>query len=177
MWGGSSTPYGVELMHQAGVPLEWAHPIYGGIAGLGATAPSAWARFGRTGPMSMADELAPGVATRGVGGALPGQIGRTGEDFLHRAFGGRPASFETSQGRRFVDSFAGGVARESKVGRVSMSPRVRSQISKDLELLQTRQIDAAEFHFFRSPVTGRGGPTPSVERLLKDCGIGCVIHE
>jgi RHS repeat-associated protein len=121
--------------------------------------------------------IAGSGATRGPGGALPGQIGRTGEDFLHRAFGGRPASFETSQGRRFVDSFAGGVARESKVGRVSMSPRLRSQISKDLDLLQTRQIDAAEFHFFRSPVTGRGGPTPSVERLLKDCGIGCVIHE
>ena len=111
------------------------------------------------------------------GGALPNQIGRVGEDLLQSRFGGQSrVVLETSQGRRVIDNLAEGVARESKVGRVSMSPRLRSQILKDSELLRTRQIDAAEFQFFRSPVTGKVGPTPSVERLLQECGIGCVIN-
>jgi filamentous hemagglutinin len=182
--GGALTAYGLYQDYQTG---------FAGLRGLGTSLWNAatgmataddWygvgalggSLVGGAGGFGATRALASASRTTSMGGALPSQIGRVGEDFLQRTFGGRPASFETSMGRRVVDNFSGGIARESKVGEVSMSPRVRLQVDKELELRQTGQIVDSEWHFFRSPVTGRIGPTSSVERLLKECGIECVYH-
>jgi hypothetical protein len=61
-----------------------------------------------------------------------GSTGQVGERWLAENIGGRQnAFFRTSQGARFVDNFANGIANESKVGYQSLTPSIQLQISKD----------------------------------------------
>ncbi len=90
------------------------------------------------------------------------------------------ATFETSLGRRIVDNLVRTsddvIANESKVGRVGMKAFVRNQILKDAELLERGEISAAAWHFFKSPKTGKIGPTPAVRKLLEEKGIQIIIQ-
>ena len=90
--------------------------------------------------------------------------------------GGPSKHFATSQGARFVDAFANGVAHESKLGFVSMSPRISAQIAKDAELLAGSTVDDVAWHFYRSAATGRIGAAPSVLHALGKAGIRVVYH-
>jgi hypothetical protein len=101
-------------------------------------------------------------------------IGLKAERFLRNTFGGKPASFLTSQGRRFVDNLVRGVAQESKVGRTALTRRVRQQVRKDAELLSTRRVDAVEWHFSRG--TSGIGPTQPLREVLENTGIRIIIH-
>jgi hypothetical protein len=74
--------------------------------------------------------------------------------------------FATSQGGRLVDAFASGIAHEVKVGYVTMSPRIASQIAKDAELLATGQVQGVAWHFLASPTTGLSGASDSVIEAL-----------
>ncbi len=59
--------------------------------------------------------------------------------------------FATSLGSRFVDVLdpAGNrVAKEVKTGSVGLSKAIRMQIQKDIELLNTLQVGAVEWHFY-----------------------------
>jgi hypothetical protein len=65
-----------------------------------------------------------------------GSTGKIGEQWLAQNLGGESqVFFNTSQGARYVDQFAGGIANESKVGYQSLTPSIHLQISKDAELL------------------------------------------
>jgi len=57
-----------------------------------------------------------------------------------------------------------------------MKAFVRNQILKDAELLERGEISAAAWHFFKSPKTGKIGPTPAVRKLLEEKGIQIIIH-
>lgn len=111
---------------------------------------------------------------------LPEEIGATGkigEQWLAENLGGNSqVYFSTSQGGRYVDQFANGIANESKVGYTSLTPSVQLQISKDVELLQTEQVQGADWHFFQSPVTGLGGPSQPLMNALQQNGINVIIH-
>ncbi len=103
--------------------------------------------------------------------------GKAGEDELARLYGGEPqAYFKTSNGRRFVDMLANGVAHESKVGRTSLTNFVKTQVLKDAELLKNGSVDDVIWHFFKSGVTGKGGPTQSLESFLLEHGITIIRH-
>lgn len=69
-----------------------------------------------------------------------------------------------------------GVAHESKVGYTSLTKTIRKQIEKDIELLQTKQIDGTAWHFFKSPITGKQGPSKALQKALSDAGIDIVLH-
>ena len=84
--------------------------------------------------------------------------------------------FSTSQGARYIDQFANGIANESKVGYTSLTSSVRTQLSKDVELLQTQQVQGVNWHFFESPVTGLRGPSQPLLNMLQQEGINVVIH-
>jgi filamentous hemagglutinin len=62
------------------------------------------------------------------------------------------------------------------VGYQSLTPFIKSQISKDTELLNTGVIQGAEWHFFTSPVTGLGGPSQPLMDALQQAGISVIIH-
>lgn len=67
-------------------------------------------------------------------------------------------------------------AHESKVGRTSLTPFVRSQIQKDSELLNNKVFHGVTWHFYTSPVTGVGGPTGPLRDELNRAGFEIVIH-
>ncbi|SEL26733.1 hypothetical protein SAMN05216359_10714 [Roseateles sp. YR242] len=81
-----------------------------------------------------------------------------------------------SQGKRFVDQLVNGIAHESKVGYTTLTSDIRIQIVKDVELMQTKQIQGASWRFFQSPVTGRGGPSGPLREALENNDIKVVIH-
>jgi hypothetical protein len=84
--------------------------------------------------------------------------------------------FRTSQGGRYVDQLVNDIANESKVGYTSLTSRISTQIAKDVELIQTGQVQGANWHFFTSPVTGVGGPSGPLLEALQNAEIGVVMH-
>lgn len=103
--------------------------------------------------------------------------GKDGEDELEKLFGGQPQDyFKTTNGDRYVDQLADGIAHESKVGYTSLSKRVKTQITKDAELINSGQIDGAHWHFFTSGVTGKGGASGPLLDYLTENGIAYTIH-
>lgn len=60
------------------------------------------------------------------------------------------------------------VAFESKVGRTSLTPRVRQELARDVKLLRSGQVNEVVWEFSRSGVTGKIGPTtPLLDKLNK----------
>jgi len=113
------------------------------------------------------------------GGAAKGAIGWTGqigENALKQLGGESQAFFRTSQGAPYVDRLVNGVANESKVGYQTLTQNLASQISKDIELIQSGQIQGATWHFLVSPVTGVGGPSGPLAAALRQAGIDIIIH-
>ncbi|KAF0181133.1 MAG: RHS repeat-associated core domain protein [Limisphaerales bacterium] len=105
-----------------------------------------------------------------------GATGKIGETAL-RSLGGKPqVYFKTTQGGRYVDQFVNGIANESKVGYQSLTSTISRQIAKDVELINSGQIQGAAWHFFQSPVTGAGGPSRPLFNMLQHSGIDVFIH-
>ena len=106
-----------------------------------------------------------------------GITGKVGEKALQKLVGGiAQKPFQTPIGRRFVDQFARGIAHESKVGYASLTKNIRSQIAKDAALIQSGQIKGAAWHFFKSPQTGKIGPSAPLREALENVGIKVIIH-
>ena len=108
-----------------------------------------------------------------------GSTGAYGEARLAAEYSGIPHQhFRTSSGSRFVDLYQvkSEIAHESKVGRTSLTPFVRSQIQKDSELLNNKVFHGVTWHFYTSPVTGACGPTGPLRNELNRAGFEIVIH-
>ncbi len=103
--------------------------------------------------------------------------GKAGEEYLAKLVGGKSQKyFQTSRGGRFIDQFSKGVAHESKVGYTSLSSRVKTQVLKDAELLKNGQINKSVWHFYKSSVTGKIGPTKPLKNFLSNNKIKYKIH-
>lgn len=104
--------------------------------------------------------------------------GRLGEEYLLKTVGGISQKyFMTTRGGRYIDAFANGVAYESKVGYVPLTDFVKKQVLKDAELISKGEIDAAEWNFYRSGITGKIGPSQPLLDFLNQHGIKYVIHD
>lgn len=77
---------------------------------------------------------------------------------------------------RRVDVLVDGVAHESKVGRVDLTPGINAQIESDAHLVRTGAIEGAHWHFFASSVTNTVGASAPVLDLLRERGISFTIH-
>ena len=103
--------------------------------------------------------------------------GVAGELELANMYGGTSQAYlKTSQGGRYIDQLADGIAHESKVGYTTLTDRIRTQVLKDVELINTGQIDGAHWHFFTSGVTNRGGASQPLLDFLTENGISYTIH-
>lgn len=100
--------------------------------------------------------------------------GLAGESMLRSTYGGAKQSFPTSLGYRHADNFVNGVVQESKVGFTSLSPRIRVQVWKDMELLERKAVKSVEWHFY--PGKTGIGPTPGLKSYLETCGIKICVH-
>lgn len=116
---------------------------------------------GRVGLAALAD----GIRRSGNVGGVKAPFfksGAGGERFLAKQYAGsvtqRPFSTQTcvdvcnAMNRRF-DVMADGVAHESKVGRVYLSPSIRKQIESDAYCIKVRTCEGAVWHFFPSAVS------------------------
>jgi hypothetical protein len=76
-----------------------------------------------------------------------------------------------------VNGPVGGVLalHESQVGFVN-GRFARSQIDKDLALLNAQRVQDVSWHFFASYTTGKIGPSATVLQRLQDAGITVYIH-
>ncbi len=109
----------------------------------------------------------------------PQEIGKLGEEKLAKEFGGDlQKPFKTPLGERRVDQFSGETIRESKVGYKSLDKRTASQINKDVSIINDPLSGAkrGEYHFFRSPVTSKIGPSKPLQSTLNKAGIKTVKH-
>lgn len=77
---------------------------------------------------------------------------------------------------RIVDVLQDGIAHESKVGRVQLSPTIERQINSDAYLIRTGAIQGAHWHFFPSEGSHSLGASPSVLDRLDSVGIPYTIH-
>jgi filamentous hemagglutinin len=92
--------------------------------------------------------------------------------------GQRQVGFQTDQGVRIVDQLTpDNIANESKVGYTVLDADTLLQVSKDTELLNSGVVNGVTWHFFTSPVTGLGGPSPTLYNALTNAGIKMVIHK
>ena len=104
-----------------------------------------------------------------------GWTGKLGAKALAKEVGGETHRFfRTKFGSRFVDQFANRIAHESKVGKVFLTKQIKKQIMKDANLLSIGSIDNAIWHFYKSPVTGLGGPSSPLRKALQDAGITII---
>jgi len=111
----------------------------------------------------------------------PGSTGVYGETRLAQQFG-RPLgagrrTIHTSQGIRYVDYFDEGTrtAYEAKTGRTALTEFVANQILKDLEAVQSNEAGRVVWQFYKSPKTGRIGPSAYLRQALELVGFDIVI--
>ena len=106
------------------------------------------------------------------------KTGKEGEAYLFKLFGGKPQKyFDTPYGRRFVDVFADGIAHESKVGYVSLTDFVKTQIRKDIYARDVLgEVDEIVWNFFESGVTGKKGPSGPLCDYLIENNIKVIVH-
>ncbi|WP_244114099.1 filamentous hemagglutinin N-terminal domain-containing protein [Burkholderia contaminans] len=107
-----------------------------------------------------------------------GATGQIGESALAALGGQGNVSFPTTEGMRFVDRLTpGNIANEAKVGYTSLDSFTKTQVVKDIELMKTGVVNGVTWHFYTSPVTGMGGPSPGLLKMLNDADIKVVIHK
>jgi len=104
------------------------------------------------------------------------EVGDAAADAIAAQFPGaeREITLQAASGRRRVDVLTpDGLAIESKVGRTSLTPRVRQELSRDAELLRDKDTEAksVRWEFSKSPTTGRIGPTGPLREALRKAGI------
>ena len=58
---------------------------------------------------------------------------------------------------------------------IRVTKRVKTQILKDEELIG-EEIKGAHWHFFRSSITGKIGPSEPLKKFLEERGIKYTIH-
>lgn len=89
-------------------------------------------------------------------------------------------TFNTSAGKRVVDAYnpSTQVIAESKMGKVSLTERISSQVAKDVEILYDPAygVNSVEWHFYYSPYSGSSGLSNPLRNLLMNEGIHIIIH-
>lgn len=83
-------------------------------------------------------------------------------------------NFRVTGGLRRVDVLAGTTAIESKVGKTSLTSRVKQELARDVKLLRSGQVDRVQWEFSPSDVTGKSGPTAPLRQKLEKFGIDIV---
>jgi hypothetical protein len=110
-----------------------------------------------------------------------GATGIAGEEWLATQFGREAGKIHQhfpvpGTGGRYIDHLSDGVARESKVGRTSLTDFTRNQIDNDVYLRGKGEFDSVEWYFFDSSVTGQGGPTKQLKAYLDSRNIPVYLN-
>ena len=96
--------------------------------------------------------------------------------FFHRNMKGEQYLGETFKGGRYTDVYKDGIAHEVKVGRQRLTGAIKTQIIKDLYLIEARKVDGVHWHFMISSATDSVGPSKDLLKFLKQHRIPYTIH-
>jgi len=154
-----ATAGAAEYIITGGIAADAAVNAAWNAAEVCATSTACWTAIG-----------AGGAAGNSIDNRL-GSTGDIGEEYLQQNGGTPQQYFQTTQGGRYVDQLVNGMAYESKVGYVSLTEDISLQVSKDVKLLATGQVNSVSWVFFPSPLTGVGGPSLPLYNLLTQNGI------
>ncbi|MBQ0214427.1 RHS repeat-associated core domain-containing protein [Proteus vulgaris] len=111
------------------------------------------------------------------------QVGDGVRDDIARERGLGPDDIEqnirVTGGLRRMDVVDGRLGIESKVGRTGLTSRVRQELARDIKILRLENppLRAIEWHFTRSPTTGKIGPTARLEEKLNKYGIPIIYRD
>lgn len=139
---------------------------------------------GRLAPTQIAggSQGADALNVAGTGVAANRAAGNAARDFI--AAREAPSLIEqnlrTTGGLRRLDVLKEGdelVGIESKVGRTSLTPRVRQELARDVKLLRSGELDQVRWEFWKSARTGEGGPSSALRQRLDKFGIEIVEHD
>jgi hypothetical protein len=135
------------------------------VANLCSSNPTCWKIIGAAGSGAAA------TCANGSCGNNIGSTGKIGERWLQSMGGKSQVPVITSQGIRILDQVKNGMAYESKVGYVSLTNEISLQVSKDVELINRGVVDSVSWVFFKSPITGKQGPSLPLFELLEQSGL------
>jgi RHS repeat-associated protein len=100
-------------------------------------------------------------------------LGKWGEDKLAKTLGGAAKNtkpIQTTLGNRIPDFLVDGISYEAKAGvNVGLTSSIRKQVLKDAELILTKRINGAEWHFYQ-------GAQKELLDFLSQNGIRSVVH-
>ncbi|MEI7024309.1 TadE/TadG family type IV pilus assembly protein [Paenibacillus sp. y28] len=106
--------------------------------------------------------------------------------YLQQTVGGTETTLTTPSGKkRLVDALdQDGTAHQAFLGyqanRTSATEngeRMNDQLQKDVELLQSGQVKAVVWHFYKSGRTGKAGPSGPLRAELERNGIIVMVHD
>ena len=112
-------------------------------------------------------------------GSLAWVSGNYGEDEFAKA---NPSFikriFRTSEGDRRADFYdpVRGMIHEIKTGYQGLRTKISIQIAKDVELLYEGEVKGVVWHFYRSPLNGKIGPTEPLRDMLIQNLFGLEMH-
>ena len=115
------------------------------------------------------------------------KTGKVAEEYLLKSLPGGKAQFRVAnieyvidgvkkKGTRIVDVMCNGVAHESKVGYTTLTKRVKEEILKDVSLRKNKRVEKIVWHFYKSAVTKKAGPSKPLRDFLHKYGIEIINH-
>lgn len=178
-----------QLIQQTGVSENTANVIEAGLSITNAAATAkavSTTAVAKAGSSSTAKVAATETAEapQTLSTASQSKIGATGAygekeliKEVGEAGGGVHAYYPTDYGARFVDYYcpSTNTIHEAKVGYTPMTSFVKSQVSKDIYLMNNNKLNVT-WHFYTSPVTGKGGPSIPLYNQLDKAGISVRFH-
>lgn len=96
------------------------------------------------------------------------KVGKLAEEQFELVMGGKKKTFEMPSGTRYVDNYLNGVAREVKSGYTKLTPFIKRQIVKDVELIKLGGVKV-EWHLL-------AGADSKVIAVLQKAGIKVVLY-
>ena len=81
-----------------------------------------------------------------------------------------------SSNRRVIDVWDGVAAHQIYYGLRKWDPEIKEQYRKDVLLIQNEQVHFIVWHFFEHARLKHVGPTAELANMLREAGIGYVIH-
>ena len=152
----------------------------GGYALAAAAVPTTIVTAGVGASASISTSVAAAGPVGSLGTTLLGSW-QSAENFVRQTYGAVKHTFydlAAGMSNRVVDGYnaSTGIIYEVKYGYAALSQFIQTEVQRDAYLLQQGTVNAVEWHFFISQVTGKGGPsTPLLEALL-EAGIKVVFH-
>ena len=135
--------YAADVSQQELGYVDTTRVVCGVVVGAGFGALIGW------GIGSVASAIGIGATAKTLGTLTPGlcHSWQQAEQYIRSMFDGLVRAIQTPYGKRIIDCFSNGIAREVKYGYVCLNKFILQQLEKDVWLLTNGYVDSVEWHF------------------------------